>query len=317
MTERFEPVAYGVDDMTLGFDMTGSPSIGHLNELPGIASRRGKMLGEQTSWDQWSHLLGRSSAFWKADTARLYVQAKLSPEGELCAPGAVRDEVARLQLRMALLGLESFAEPWVTRVDVAVDARCEPVDGKLLLDALEAARLPNGWRTTWAGVPRSTVYFRARVSEKVMARAYCRNLKLRRGEPFGLIRLEASQRYKPRELMVARITEDFLAGLWRTRYCGLAGRVMRLPREQQALELARMVERRDLRPAEAERMGLFLDLEALGVAEASYPPQTYKARRREAVKLGLSANELGRVALDVELAELLDPYVVQTLGVAA
>jgi hypothetical protein len=81
---QFEAVAYGVDDLTLGFDMTSSPSLRRLNELPGSQTRRGKMLGEPTSWGKWAHLLGRSVSFWKSDTKRLYVQAKLAQESDLC-----------------------------------------------------------------------------------------------------------------------------------------------------------------------------------------------------------------------------------------
>jgi hypothetical protein len=158
----FVPVAYGIDDLTLGFEMQGSGSIQRLNELPGSQTRRGKMLGEVVSWGRWSHLLGRSVAFWKSDTNRLYVQAKVAPEGELCSPVRLGEGISELKRRMALVGLVSYVEPWVTRLDVAVDAQCHPADGKLLLDALEATRLPNGWRTTSSGVPRSTVYFRAR-----------------------------------------------------------------------------------------------------------------------------------------------------------
>jgi hypothetical protein len=134
-----------VDDLTLGLDMTGSGSVARLNELPGLPTMRGKMLGERTSWGQWAHWFGRSAAFWKQDTSRLYVQAKLAPEGELCPPDEVRKATDQLMERMAILGVTSWERPWVTRVDVAVDASCAPADGKLLLDALEAARLPNGW----------------------------------------------------------------------------------------------------------------------------------------------------------------------------
>ena len=186
LPSRFVPVGYGVDDISLGFDMAGSGCLRRLNELPGLESRRGKMLGERTSWGQWSHLLGRSAAFWKADTGRLYVQAKLAEPGELCAPRNVGGAIQGLMERMAVVGLVSYEAPWATRVDIAVDAECSSIDGKLLLDALEAARLPNGWRTTSAGVPRSTVYFRARGAERVNARAYCRNLKNKSGPPFGL-----------------------------------------------------------------------------------------------------------------------------------
>src|SRR5215218_1893864 len=92
----FVPVAYGVDDVTLGFDMEGSGAIERLNALPGTQTRRGKMLGEAVSWGKWSHLLGRSAAFWKSDTNRLYVQAKFAPEGELCLPASLGAEIAAL-----------------------------------------------------------------------------------------------------------------------------------------------------------------------------------------------------------------------------
>ena len=84
--DTFEAVAYGIDDITLGFDMEGSGAIGFLNEAPGVQQRRGKMLGEPASWGKWSHLLGRSVAHWKADTQRLYVQAKVAAYGALCPP---------------------------------------------------------------------------------------------------------------------------------------------------------------------------------------------------------------------------------------
>ena len=175
----FEVVGFGVDDVTLGFDMTGSKSIHRLNSMPGIETRWGKRLGERGSWGAWVNAFGRSAAHWKPETCRLYVQAKLSAEGTLCAPGNFRQACQALSERMALVGVTSYEPAWVTRLDVAVDAHCEPANGKLLLDALEAARLPNGWRSSSVGNPRSTVYFKARASEKVKARAYCRNLKLK------------------------------------------------------------------------------------------------------------------------------------------
>src|SRR5262245_21437356 len=196
---RFDAVAYGVDDLTLGFDMAGSRSVPGLNAAPGSHTRRGKMLGETTSWGKWGHLLGRSVSFWKTDTKRLYVQAKLAEAGELCPPREIAERVRALIERMAAVGVVSHERPWVTRLDVAVDAECGSADGKLLLDALEAVRLPNGWRTTSTGSPRSTVYFRARATEHVHARAYCRNLKMKSGEPYGRIRLEAEQRYDPKQ----------------------------------------------------------------------------------------------------------------------
>ena len=74
----------GVDDLTIGFDMTGSGCIGRLEEMPALESRRGKILGDRSSWGSFAHLLGRSVSFWRRDTSRLYVQAKLVEEGELC-----------------------------------------------------------------------------------------------------------------------------------------------------------------------------------------------------------------------------------------
>src|SRR5688572_28004421 len=144
--------------------MKGSKSVPYLNAAAGVEGRRGKMLGERSSWGAWAHLLGTSTAFWKSDTSRLYVQAKLAEPGQLCAPEDVSRRALRLIERMAAIGIVSYSDPWVTRMDVAVDARCAPADGKLLLDGLEAARLPNGWRTRSVGVPRSTVYFSARAS---------------------------------------------------------------------------------------------------------------------------------------------------------
>jgi hypothetical protein len=61
-TDSIEAVAYGVDDITLGFDMEGSRMVSVLNALPGVQQRRGKMLGEAASWGKWAHLFGRSVA---------------------------------------------------------------------------------------------------------------------------------------------------------------------------------------------------------------------------------------------------------------
>jgi hypothetical protein len=232
-TDSFEAIAYGVDDITLGFDMDGSGMVSVLNALPGVQQRRGKMLGEAASWGKWAHLFGRSVAHWKSDTKRLYVQAKLAAPGALCPPSDVGAAISELRERMAAVGVIAYEDPWVTRVDVAVDGRCRPENGKLLLDALEAVRPPNGWRTRGLGTPRSTVYFMARGAEKVLARAYCRNLKTKQGEPFGLIRLEAEQRFDPREAPLERFQDrEFIASIWMKRYGNPAGRVRRLARER-------------------------------------------------------------------------------------
>jgi hypothetical protein len=211
---------------------------------------------------------------------------------------------------MAVVGLVSYAKPWVTRLDVAVDSDCDAADGKLLLDTLEAARLPNGWRTTSSGVPRSTVYFRARTTERVYARAYCRNLKTKTGEPYGRIRLEVEERFDPRQCPLD-MAEDpgFAAELWKRRYAVLSARITRIAREVQTMEIAERVRRGELTYSQGERIGMFLELERLGLATTYYPKSVYAARRRETGKLGYTANESGTESLDVELAELLAPYV--------
>jgi hypothetical protein len=316
-SDRFEIVAYGVDDLTIGFDITGSRSLGRLNELPGVATRRGKMLGEQTSWGQFGHLLGRSVSFWKGDTNRLYVQAKLAEEGELCQPSDVSAAVEELQRRMAVVGLVSYEPAWITRVDVAVDGRCRPENGKMLLDALDAVRLPNGWRNRSIGTPRSTVYFVARGSDEVKARAYCRNLKMKRGEPYGLIRLEAQERFDPKSCWLESIESPELAAeIWRSRYGDLAETVTRLEREAQVIEIAKRVSEGKLKYGQGERMSMFLALERLGLAQSYYPVSVFSARRREARRIGLSVSDTGANALEIELQELLRPYL-NAVGPAA
>jgi hypothetical protein len=307
--EAFEVVACGVDDLTIGFDMAGSRSIRRLNEMPGEERRRGKMLGDRTSWGSFANLFGRSVGFWRRETSRLYVQAKLAEDGTLCRLEDLRGAVAQLFERMAIVGVESFEPAWVTRVDVAVDAVCRPSHGKLLLDALEACRLPNGWRTRSVGVPRSTVYFFARVKDDVKARAYCRNLKTKKGEPFGRIRLEAQARYDPLDAMLEKVVEpSFGAAVWESRFGNLDGDVTRLAREVQTEEIAGRVGESRMTSAQGERMGMFLDLERLGLARAYYKASVYASRVREARRLGLAANDSGSAGLTVDVGELVRPY---------
>jgi hypothetical protein len=210
---------------------------------------------------------------------------------------------------MAIVGLTTHEPTWITRLDVAVDAECEPSDGKLLLDALEAVRLRQGWRTTSSGSPRSTVYFRARGSEKVYARAYCRNLKMKTGEAYARIRLEAEERFEPKACSLEYVRQPAFAALvWKGRYGNLASKVTRLRREVQTLEIAERVMRSELTYAQGERLSMFLDLERLGLARGYYPKSVYAARRREMVKFGYGASDSGPTDLEVDLAELLAPY---------
>jgi hypothetical protein len=75
------------------------------------------------------------------------------------------------------------------------------------------------------------------------------------------------------------------------------------------MELAERMRRGELTHGEAERLHLFLDLERLGLARQSYRKSVYALRRREAAKLGYSVSDSPSDALDVELADLIAPYV--------
>jgi hypothetical protein len=306
--DSFEVAAFGVDDVTLGLDMTGSRATGRLRSMPGIETRWGKRLGERGSWGGWVNAFGRSAAYWRPETNRLYVQAKLSAEGTLCPPHDFRQACQSLFERMALVGIVSYEPAWVTRLDVAVDAHCEPAAGRLLLDALEAARLPNGWRTDSVGNPRSTVYFKARGSEKVKARAYCRNLKLKQGDPFGQIRLEAQERFEPGACLLERVDLFLLVAVWNSRYGVLTGEVRRLEREVQTVEIAKRVAVGELTAGEGERLSMLLDLERLGLAGSYYSASMHANRRRLAKKLGYGASHAAADPLSVDLGTLLAPY---------
>lgn len=307
---RYVVAAYGYDDVTLGFDLTGSAvSLKRVAEMPGREFGMTKRLGYDGAWGKFENLLGRSYATFKRDTNRLYVQWRPVGEGELLRPDDFERRFRALEQRMGVVGLESFERQWVTRVDVSVDLVCSPADGKVLLDALEAARLPGGKRVTVDGQPRSTVYFRPRASDDVLARAYCRNLKTRKGEPFGRIRLEAVQRFKPREWWVDFCFTGGAAAaiIWENRYGAgqLDGRITRLGRERQVVELAEKVVARELTSGQFERMSAFLDAERLGVARAVYNERRYGERRREARRLSLAANEVGTEPIDLDLGDLL------------
>ena len=60
--------------------------------------------------------------------------------------------------------------------------------------------------------------------------------------------------------------------------------------------------------AQGERMGMFLDLERLGLLGSYYPASVAVSRTREARKLGLAANDPGIGGLDAEVGPLLQAY---------
>ena len=310
--ERYTVAGFGYDDVSLGFDLDGSVlSLTRVREMSGREFGTTKRLGHEASWGKFENLLGRSYATFKSDTNRLYVQWKPADEGELLRPAEFEPRFRDLERRMAVVGLESFERVWVTRLDVSVDLACAPENGKALLDGLEGARLPRGQRITVDGQPRSTVYFRPRVSDDVLARAYCRNLKTRRGLPFGKIRLEAVQRFKPKEWWADYCFKGNVAAamIWEGRYGNeqVGGRVTRVSREEQVLTLTQRVRLGEMTASQFERMSGFLDAERLGVAREIYSDRLYSDRRREARALGLSVNDVGREPVDLDLGELLQP----------
>jgi len=132
---------------------------------------------------------------------------------------------------------------------------------------------------------------------------------MKEGEPFGLIRLEAEQRFDPKQVSVELVSSpEFVAGIWETRYGSLTGHVRRLEREVQVLEIHSLVKRGALTYQQGERMAIFLDLERLGLAQSYYSMSAYRERRRQAVKVGLAANDGAGGPLDVDLESLLRPY---------
>jgi hypothetical protein len=308
---RFDVVGYGYDDITVYFDLSGSKSLGRIEEMPGRVSGTKKVLGSEASWGKFEPLLGRSYSFYMAQTRRLYVQWKPAQPGELLKPAEFEQSFKHLTHRLAVVGLESFVDPCCTRLDVAVDLACYPEDGKLLLDALHAARLPKGQRIDSAGQPRSTIYFRPRASNDILARAYCRNLKTGDGLPFGKIRLEAVNRFDPGEWPTRYCENGNVAAamLWESRYGNtqVDGRISRIRREDQMVTLTQKARLGEMSVGEFERMNSFLDAERLGIAREVYGDRLYAERRREARKLGLSVNDAGEEPVDLDIGELLQP----------
>ena len=137
-------------------------------------------------------------------------------------------------------GLEPYGEPYVRRVDVTADLECAPAVGRMLIDGMAAVRLAGGRRVEVMGDPRSTVYFLGRAGRAKLARVYDRNLLTGKGEPYGLIRLEAQWMFDYGKAPFAAVaTPRVLAALWLERfgYAAVSSNVRRLGREVQVTEL--------------------------------------------------------------------------------
>jgi hypothetical protein len=302
-------VAHGVDDLTVVWDYSDSPTLGKVLALPHVSSPYGRKLGGPGAFDRWQHALGHYATFSER-TRRLSVQLKLAEAGQLVEPSALAERVQRFAEGLAIRGVEPYGEPFVRRVDVTADLRCEPAVGRLLIDAMAAVRLDGGRRVEVRGDPRSTVYFLGRSGRAKQARVYDRNLLTGQGEPYGLIRLEAQCMFEYGRAPLAAIAKpSTLAALWLQRFGAdaVAATVRRIDREVQTVELARLVAAGVLRVAELERMSAFLDLERAGIARNVYGAGLYAQRRRDARSLGLAVSDPGEAALEVELAPLLKP----------
>jgi hypothetical protein len=174
---------------------------------------------------------------------------------------------------------------------------------------MAALRLGGGRRIETVGDPRSTVYFTARGSRTKLARVYDRNLRMKRGEPYGLVRLEAQWMFKYGQVPLSTITPGALANLWLLRFGRdeIGGTVERLGRETQTLALAERVRRGEIKAGQAGRISFLLDLERKGVARSTLGERIYGAWSREARKLGLAKSVLDDGPVSIDLAGLIHP----------
>jgi hypothetical protein len=211
---------------------------------------------------------------------------------------------------MAVVGVLPPEDPAYVRVDPAVDViYADPQDGRRVLDGLRFARWPRGWHAEFQGPPPYTTVA-IKKATKTIARAYCRNTKLRNGGPrWGKIRLEREQRFewlhrRPlEELERVEAAEMF----WGSAFGrgAASGTVTRIPREAQTLTLIERVQLSEITTAQYEQLTGFLDAERLGVTDRVYRPETARRRRALAASLGIGVADAGVEQLDVALDDLL------------
>lgn len=321
--------SYGYDDVTLKWDVsTPCRAMARLVELPGqgeirSTGRSRKLLAERDSYGQWQHLLGDRivalvhSVLLKDDrlVRRLEVQAHFGPDGidNLCRVEDIGQRYHALIQRMALYGVLPPEDPRVVRIDPAVDMSYpNPEDGHRVLEAVKAARWPNGWYTEYAGSPPyTTVYVKSR-GGSVKARVYCRNTKERNGEQrFGRLRFEVQQRFDWSAAHPVERLENpvFPQIVWESVFgVGKAsGKVTRHGSEELAMNLIERVRLGEIGYAQYERMNAYLMAERLGVVDQAYTTELARTRRREAARLGLSAADVELPEFDESLDELLAP----------
>jgi hypothetical protein len=321
VTRLPEVVQAGIDTVSFYLCLEGSPAIEKVARLPGKAvAYRGIMLGEHASWGEWAHTFG-CRAIWRPERKRLYLFPKLAPANGLCPidqfEGRVQDAVERL----AAVGVVSYLTPYVTRLDVAADGRFScPRTARNFLHAIHGCRVPNGGRTAAAGDPLGTVYLLTRTGRDKTGRVYDkgREIKERAGRgvteglpgPNELIRVESVHRFSPESLPVADVAA-LAYDLWRRRFLSLTpddGRAKVIPFDQIRARIVQSVKESVLKPAQAERMRLFLELKATGEAEGFYGPKQYAQRRREARLLGIRVEDAARTEIDFDLEAIFRAY---------
>src|SRR4051794_10659465 len=177
----------------------GITSLGSLTQ-PGRT-----LFASKDRFGKWDHFLGPRHVMLAyvvqpkgEQIRRLEVQAHLGPEGEddLCPVEEFAARFHDLRRRMGLFGVLPSEEPRVVRVDVAVDVEYgNPQDGLKALEGLRFARWPKSWYAEWQGPPPFTTVA-VKAGTKTVARAYCRNSKLRNGrDRWGKIRFEREHRF--------------------------------------------------------------------------------------------------------------------------
>lgn len=316
--ERPEVTQAGIDTCSFYLSMAGTAAIAKLDQLPGRPVKYGgKLLGEETTWGEWGHWFGYT-AIWRRKTQRLYLHPRLAPEGRLCCIAQFKDKVYDVVARLAAIGLVSYEEPYVTRVDVAADGvfKCART-ARNLLHALHAARPPNGGRTEAVGDPVATVYQLTRSGRDKLSRAYDKGRELReRGrrderarcpQPYEVIRLESIHRYGPGDVHVDGVGAVAREN-WRSRFVRLVpgqGRTVVVPEDRLRAAIVRRVGDGQMTPAQGERMRLYLELEATGDAARYYGSRQRAERRREARAFGLRVEDAARPEHDFDLGAVI------------
>jgi hypothetical protein len=294
-----------------------------LRELPhtGDVKQPGRSIFmERDRFGKARHLLGPKHVLivWTVDTPkhglirRLEVQAHLGPDGEddLCPVDDFSERFLSLQKLMGMMGVLPVTDPRLVRCDPAVDVQYEdPQEGMRSLEVLRYARWPNGWYAQYEGPPpHTTVSIKS--GRNTVARAYCRNSKLKNGQPkFGKIRFEREQKFSWANSLPACVLEHESAAVmfWGAVFAlgRASGRVTRISREVQTMKLIERVVLGDISVTQYEQLSAFLDAERLGLTDRAYSKETARRRRMLAKQLDVSPADAEPLELDESLDEAL------------